>query len=418
MDRSAHSISDPATLHVVGAGLAGLSCALRAADHGWRVALYEAAGHGGGRCRSFHDDNLGRIIDNGSHLLLGANRATFAFLDRLGCRDAARSFGRASFPFFDLTSGQVSALRPDRPWWPWSASRRLPGSRARDYLAALRLRRDGTVAEALCGTRLYESLWRPLTEAALNTAPEEASARLLWRTLADSLLRGEAASRPHLILGGLSQALVDPALAALRAKGAEIRFNFPLRAVEIRDDRATALIFAGEAVRLSPTDRVVLALPPWATASLLPGFQAPPCRAIVNAHFLVPNGTALPGELPFLGITGGVAQWLFLRGTVLAVTVSAADRLATLSADIIADRLWRDCARILGLDPQAIPPHRVIKEKRATLAQTPETAHLRPKARTRWGNLGLAGDWTETGLPCTIEGAIRSGITAAELSIR
>jgi hypothetical protein len=121
----------------------------------------------------------------------------------------------------------------------------------------------------------------------------------------------------------------------------------------------------------------------------------------------------LPDGAVLLGLVGGTAEWLFARGPVVSLTVSAADRLADEDAHEIARRLWCDTARALDLPTEPLPPWRIVKEKRATLAQTPEADRCRPATRTRWANLVLAGDWTATGLPATIEGAIRSGDRAA-----
>ena len=134
---------------------------------------------------------------------------------------------------------------------------------------------------------------------------------------------------------------------------------------------------------------------------------------IDNGHFRLPR--LLPGRPVLTGLIGGTAQWLFLRDDLVSLTVSAADALAEEPADAIAARLWADTATALDLPASPQAPGRIVKERRATFAQTPAAAAARPAARTRWPNLLLAGDWTATGLPATIEGAIRSGHTAADL---
>jgi uncharacterized protein with NAD-binding domain and iron-sulfur cluster len=114
-----------------------------------------------------------------------------------------------------------------------------------------------------------------------------------------------------------------------------------------------------------------------------------------------------------MGLVGGVSQWLFVRRDVASVTVSAADQLAKKSSEEIAKTLWPEVMRALELNDTPLPAYRIIKEKRATFAQTPEQACLRPDTQTKWSNVLLAGDWTDTGLPATIEGAITSGHKAA-----
>lgn len=158
-------------------------------------------------------------------------------------------------------------------------------------------------------------------------------------------------------------------------------------------------------------------MPPWAANELVPGLDVPEdSRAIVNAHFRLAAPASLPGGAQILGLVGGQAQWIFLRGDVASVTVSAGDALAANPPDDIAARLWRDVAQVLNL-PAAPPPHRIIKERRATPAQTPNFVAHRQRAQTAWSNLFLAGDWTETRLPATIEGAIGSGVRAARLAL-
>jgi hydroxysqualene dehydroxylase len=180
----------------------------------------------------------------------------------------------------------------------------------------------------------------------------------------------------------------------------------------------SALDFGERRIDLAAGDSVVLALPPAVAGDLLPGLEVPrDSRPIVNAHLRLPEGVRpawIPAaELPILGLVGGAADWLFLRDDVVSLTVSAAEALAERPSEEIAGLMWRDTARALGLDPSAEPLVRIIKEKRATLAQTPAALRLRPGPRTRWANLALAGDWTDTGYPATIESAVRSGSAAA-----
>jgi hypothetical protein len=159
----------------------------------------------------------------------------------------------------------------------------------------------------------------------------------------------------------------------------------------------------------------VLAVPPWIAAELVPGLTVPDqYEAIWNAHFKIRLD---PGVAGFWGLIGGTAEWAFAKGDVLSVTISAANRFAEIDNAEITARVWRDLSRAFGL-PVEIPPHRVVVEKRATFAATPAQLARRPPTRTANPNLMLAGDWTDTGLPATIEGAIRSGNAAALALLR
>jgi squalene-associated FAD-dependent desaturase len=309
-------------------------------------------------------------------------------------------------------------VRPGKgvvPWWVLRAARRVPGTRARDYLEVMRLRHAApgdTVAAVLRpDSVLFRRLWQPLAVAALNTGVAEASARLFWRVLAETIGRGAAACRPMLAKEGLSESLVDPALALLHRRGAEVRFGSRLRALGFADGRISQLLFEETALVLRPEDSVILAVPAAIAARIIPGLIVPDDYApIVNAHF---RCDLPPGAPLFAGIIGGTAEWVFRKREVVSVTVSAADGIVARPADELRETLWGDVALAFGLPPSPMPPARIVKERRATFRATPGQEARRPGAATAWPNLHLAGDYVDTGLPATIEGAIRSGFTAA-----
>ena len=410
------------SVHIIGTGLAGLAAAVSLLGEGRPLFLYDAAPQAGGRCRSFYDHGLGRMIDNGNHLMMSANRAALAYLDRIGARDALIAPPEAAYPFVDLESGERWVLRPNRgplPWWLLVPSRRVPGTRLADYGSGLRLLSappDATVADCIPASHpLYRRFWEPLTLAALNCPPEEAAAAPLRAVLLETFAKGAGSCRPLIARDGLGDALVAPALETLARQGIRPFFNQRLRGLGVEGDRVTGLDFGARMEPLAEDDMVVLALPPTAAAALLPGLTVPEDgHVIVNAHYRLDRPPPpLPLDLPFLGVVGGAAHWIFVRGDIISVTVSGAGILAAEPADAIAALLWSDVTRALGIEGVTLPPHRIIKEKRATFVQTPANQRRRPGTATRWRNLFLAGDWTDTGLPCTIEGAIRSGNTAA-----
>ncbi|KAB1076344.1 hydroxysqualene dehydroxylase HpnE [Methylobacterium planeticum] len=412
------------TIHVVGAGLAGLSAAVSLAERGANVVLHEAAKQAGGRCRSYNDPTLGLTIDNGNHLLLSGNTDSLAFMRTIGApAEALTGPDEAAFDFADLRSGERWRLRPNAgrlPWWILSRARRVPGSRARDYLAPLGILKaaagkpegqGGTIGESMaCEGVLYERLWHPVLLAALNTDPRESDVGLAARILRETLGAGGSACRPLVAVGGLSVAFVDPAVAHLGRKGAEIRFGRRLRGLTFGAGRIARLDFNDAPVDLGPDDSVVLALPPWVAAEILPGLAAPRSfRSIVNAHFAV---APKPGSPLLLGVVNGLTEWLFAYPDRYSVTISGADRLLETPREDLARQIWSEIATLSNLAPE-LPSWQIVKEKRATFAATPEEAARRPGAATNYENLVLAGDWTATGLPSTIEGAIRSGKTAA-----
>ena len=163
---------------------------------------------------------------------------------------------------------------------------------------------------------------------------------------------------------------------------------------------------------LGSTDQIILAVPADRASDLLPGLLRPQeHESIVNLHYK----TTLAGPTAgFLGLIGGLAEWLFFKRGIVSVTISAANRLSEVPASTLGQQVWRDIQAACGSD-DPLPPYRLVREKRATFAATPAQARQRPGCRTWLPNVFLAGDWTATGLPATIEGAIRSGSIAGEM---
>ncbi len=431
-------------LHVVGGGLAGLSAALEGVRAGWQVVLYEAGPACGGRARSYEDRQLGCRIDNGNHLLLSANHATFDYLDRVGARHTLGGPGLPVFPFSDISSDRGAdlhwTLRLSRgriPWWVLDPARRVPGMRLRELLSLVRMlrARDGvTVSECLAPGMLADRLLVPLSISVLNTQPEAGSARLMAAMMRESLAVGGEACIPWYPRLGLSESLVDPALARLQAEGAVIRTGCRVSGLGDEGGRITRLVLPEGQQALDEDDQVVLAVTAPVAAELLagplPNLALPDSfESILNLHYRIALQEHLGGDLAragFAGIVGGLAEWVFVKPDVVSVTISAANHLAGRENVAIAAQVWAEITRVLQPAlrptrhaggavvslPLEAPPHRVLREKRATFAATTAQQRLRPGSRTELRNLVLAGDWTDTGLPATIEGAIRSGKTA------
>ncbi|MEM9140601.1 MAG: hydroxysqualene dehydroxylase HpnE [Pseudomonadota bacterium] len=413
-------------VHIVGAGLAGLSSAVRLAERGTPVSIYEAAPFAGGRCRTFADRRLERDVDNGNHLVLSGNASANAYLDAIGGRDQMMTAPEAAFDFVDLgddSRWKVTMNSGSIPWWITRTATRIPGTRLADYLGglALAMARPGrTVAEAVRGRGpLWSRFWEPMTLAVLNTTPEQGEARLLWRAMAETFAKGGEQCRPMLAKNGLGRALVDPAVALLERRGIPIAFGHALKGVTNEAERVTMLHFAnGRAEPVGPDERVVLALPPTRLKAALPWVDVPRDDAsILNAHFVVNDPAELQGRPPIIGLVNATTHWAFIKGDVVSLTVSAADKLGVMdkAPDDLMPDLWAETAQALSLK-KGYKAARINKERRATIDQSPQEAAKRPNARTPLANLVLAGDATQTGLPATIEGAIRSGETAARLA--
>lgn len=410
----------PRTVHVIGAGLSGLSAAVRLAQGKTAVHVHEATQQAGGRCRSYFDAATQLTIDNGNHLLLSGNRHALAYARSVGTEAGLVGPPRALFPFVDVKTDrrwQIDLGNGRMPLWLFDRSRRVPDTGLVDYLALTPLiwsRPSRLVGDAItCKGTLYDRLVQPLLLAALNVDPPEGSAGLAGAIIRETLLAGGQACRPLIARDGLSAVLVEPAVDLLRAGGAGIHFGHELRGYATSGDRITGLDFgAGDAVAIGRGDAVVMAVPPRAAAALLPGLKTPSkFRAIVNAHFRFDPPKDLP---PLTGVVGGLIEWLFAFPQRLSVTISNGDRLVDMPREELAAAIWRDICRTAGIQA-ALPPWQIVRERRATFEATPEQNALRPGPVTGFKNLFLAGDWTDTGLPATIEGSVRSGDRAADL---
>jgi hydroxysqualene dehydroxylase len=409
----------PKTVHIVGAGISGLAAAVRLVNAGFQVHVHEATQQAGGRCRSYFDAATNLTIDNGNHLLLSGNRDAVAYARSIGTEAGLVGPKSAQFPFVDLATGQRWQLDlgdSRLPLWVFDEARRVPDTGLLDYLALMPLiwaARSKLVGDTIpCEGTLYQRLVQPLLLAALNVDPPEGSAGLAGAVIRETLLAGGQACRPLIARDGLSAVLVEPAIKLLQAKGAGVQFGHELREFGMSAERVGELRFGEEAIAIGPDDAVVLAVPPRPAATLLPGLKTPTkFRAIVNAHFRFDPPRNMP---PLMGVVGGLVEWLFAFPQRLSITISNGDRLVDMPREELAQAIWRDICKAGGVEGD-LPPWQIVRERRATFESTPEQNALRPGAVTKWKNLFLAGDWTDTGLPATIEGSVRSGNRAADL---
>lgn len=405
-------MSSTSTIHIIGAGVAGLAAALAASESGRKVALYEAAPQAGGRCRAFYDKKLKTTIDNGNHLVMGANHVTLDYLAKLGTLDSCITADKPVYPFFDMATRRHWHVKPPR----------IKGVPLREWLHVFRLMRpspNATVTACMPeSSALYQHLIEPFTLATLNTHPCEASAMLISQLLGKLMRGGGKAWQYYVPAQGLSATFVDPALARIKGRGGSIHYQSLVQKLDLRADRATMLHMANESVAVGKSDSVILAVPPSALQTLLP--EAAPdftYSPILNAHFLWPQAGMFRDKMPFLGIINGTVQWIFFHEGRLSTTTSAAHAWMDTDETTLAKMLWQDVAKALYLGDSKLPPFRIIKEKRATFAATAENLAKRPEAATQYTNLFLAGDYVQSPYPATLEAAISSGRTAAALAM-
>lgn len=400
--------------------MAGLAAALQLTLAEENVTLYEAAPFAGGRCRSFYDRDLAHLIDNGNHLVLSGNTAVQDYLFLSNAMETMGGPGRAVFPFFDVKTNERWTIDMNAgriPFWLFDKKRRIPGTVLSDYtksLSKLILSTGQRASDCLdINSPLYKRFWEPLVISALNTEVELASSELLATVLGQSFAAGGKACIPLIPKQGLSETFVQPCLNVLNHNGVTIKYNNRLRGVAVEKSQIRELNFNTGAIRVGKEDWVIFALPAWVTQQLLPEITIPTdFRSIVSAHFRLEG---IQDDIGFAGIVGGLAEWVFTRDGIVSATVSCSERYGNYPVRDMAWYIWQDVAKLHKLNPEQVPQHRIFKEKYATFAATPEQNRRRPSPYISWKNLALAGEWTATGLPSTIEGAIRSGFKAAQV---
>ncbi len=372
----------PKTVHIIGAGLSGLSAAVRLSNAGLAVQVHEATQYAGGRCRSYFDAATNLTIDNGNHLLLSGNHHARAYARAIGTEAGLVGPSRAQFPFVDLSTGQRWQLDLGDgrlPTWVFDEARRVPDTDLFDYIKLAPLiwaGADKLVGKTIpCEGTLYDRLVQPLLLAALNCDPPEGSAGLAGAIVRETLLAGGQACRPLIARDGLSAVLVEPAVKLLDGRGASVRFMHELRVLTASGERVCQLDFGGDTIAIGADDAVILAVPPRPAATLLPGLKAPTkFRAIVNAHFRFdPPRDAVP----ILGVVGGLVEWLFAFPQRLSITISNGDRLVDMPREELAQAIWRDVCKAGGVSGD-LPPWQIVRERRATFEATPEQNALRP----------------------------------------
>lgn len=417
---------------VVGAGYAGLACAVELARHGHRVTVFEASRTLGGRARRV--ELHGHTLDNGQHLLIGAYTELLRLMRAVGA-EPRLMMRRTPLELVVPGAFRLRAARLPRPLHLAVGLLAAHGLTWGERLAAIRFMRslqarrfrldvDLTVSGLLsrhCQPRaLRELLWEPLCLAALNTPPEDASAQVFCHVLRDALAGPRGASDLLFPAADLGALFPDPAAAWLRAHGHPIHMGCAVTAVT-PDDDAVAIRHAKGS---DSFDHAVLAVAPYHADALLPAdaafedlrqqLSALRHEAIATAYFAFPTHVALPH--PMVGRRGGLGQWWLDRGSlngqpgVLAAVISAGDAHRQQSRDALLAQLHDELRELI---PDLPPPRwrTLIVEKRATFACTPSLP--RPGAATPHPRLWLAGDYVAGDYPATLEGAVRSGVAVA-----
>ena len=429
---------------VVGGGWAGLSAAVALARASIAPTLYESTRQLGGRARAVRFGEY--HVDNGQHVLLGAFESVLAMLAMLGVSEAS-AFRRQPLQLLMLGEGNrridIRAGRLPAPLHLVSALVRARGMTVAARLAAIRLLRTASRARfELAPDRpltayfteqgqpeeAIDALWQPFCYAALNVPPSGASARLFLRAVQHTFFRRRRHSDLMLPVLDLSACLPRPATDYIESRGGVVRLGTPAQQLEIVDNTVVGVRVNGA---VAPAEHVVLATPPEVAVELLRphaamaeqvrGFDQLRAQPICTVYLRYQESVTL--ERDMIGLLNGLPQWLFDRGRltgdkglIAAVASGPGPHLRWSNEELVA-QIVANIAQRFPAWPAPLET-KLRRERRATLAAVPGVDAFRPKHATPVKGLWLAGDYTASGYPSTLEGAVKSGLFCARWILR
>jgi hydroxysqualene dehydroxylase len=428
---------------IIGGGFAGLAAGVELSESGHEILLLERRNHLGGRAYSFKDPTTGDSVDNGQHLFMGCYFNTIGFLKKIGCLDRLNFQERTRVDFLDASSAYDSFECPalPAPLHVLAGLFRLKGLTLGDKLRAFNLgptlrgkaQSNGasTVAEWLKKLKqsdnISERFWTPMVVATLNESPQAASAQMLIKVLQQAFGGGRQASAIGISSVGLSDLYTGGAADFIEARGGRIRTLAQVDKILLRDGKVSGVeLKNGE--RLA-ADYLISTVPPNVLREMFDEeLRRKEFAYLARLHSSAIISINLWFDRPltdrkFIGLIGTEIQWLFNKDAIsagskasnhLALIISAANQYVHMTKHQLVELALRDLHKLMPQSLEAKLLHStIVKERDATISHTVESDTLRPSARTSIANLILAGDWTATGLPATIESAVLSGNLAA-----
>jgi len=432
---------------IIGGGFAGLAAGVALAEAGQPVRLLEQKPYLGGRARSFRDAATGSVVDNGQHVFMGCYHATVRFLSTIGTLDHIHFQPRLHMSFLDR-GGHITHLdcpSLPSPWHVLLGVLRSKSFSRKQKLEVLRLgmalkrtgaRHAGPASESVAAwlarlgqsERLRRDFWDLLCIAALNEDPQIASARLFERVLRLALFTSAGDSCLGIARAGLSDCYTEASAAYIQARGGRVETSCSVKRL-LLSDGAVRGVKLNDGRQLE-SNHVICAVPWHQLPDLLPAELVKSEPFFAGALALRPAPIISINlwfnrpitDLEFVGLRGTTIQWLFNKGRIMgssenyvSVVLSGAHQHVSRPKEELLAMTLRELGDLLPATHRAKLWHSlVIKERFATFSPSQDAERLRPAACTPVQGLFLAGDWTATGLPATIEGAVQSGYAAAQ----
>ena len=351
------------TYHIIGGGVAGLSCAkyIKKFDKNSRTIVYEASDRIGGRAYSYDDASLGCRLDNATHIILGANK-------------------------------NIKKVVNDKNWTKncsfWNAKDNTISNKSKNF--------KDEMLKGMCNTKavdiakaIYKKIW-------FNLFPFTSNKTKLF-----------------FFEHNISQILINPFLAFVD----ELNTNCKLMKIETQFAQIAQLVFNNKMVEIGAGDKIICALDAKNKKRVFGG-ETFDFNSVINIFYKTSTEITLPSNAKLMGITGGIADWVFVSGDILGVTISDANDLIP-QLDSLARDAWVEVCNLRGVGSAFVPPFRITCTKNATICQDEVNNNKRPlNANTEYENLFIAGDWTLKDYPCCLEGACLSARRAAKAATK
>lgn len=427
---------------IIGGGFAGLAAGVELSSRGHPVTLIERRGHLGGRAYSFRDPISGSILDNGQHVLMGCYRDTISFLEKIGTLDKVSFQRNLTVDFAGPgEKGRFHALPLPNPFHLLGGFLFFQGLPWRDRFKILNfgraLKKDQkdqkTIPEWLHGLGqsrvIQERFWNPLALAALNDRPEISSAEIFSTVLKEALFSGRRGARIGISTVGLSDLYTEAARDFIERKGGHFLLKSPVVKLHFKGREFQEAELEGG--RRISAEALLVTVPFTALRRLLPDeilYGDPffrPLGRLQNSPIVAINlwFDREITEKKFVGFWGTKIHWLFNKGRLfregppyLSLVISGAREELKTPAPALVDLALRELTEVFPETGRAkLVRSMVLKEPEATFSPVVGVSAMRPSQKTPYKNLFLAGDWTDTGLPATIESAVRSAKKAVEL---
>lgn len=426
---------------VIGGGFAGLSAASFLVNSGNKVGLIEASPKLGGRAYSFYDEETKSVIDNGQHILMGCYKETLKFLKLIGAEKNFSYQERLKVNFLN-DNGKQFRLEATKLFYPLNLLFGLLNFKALSFIDRLKTLRffiklyfysdselkNLTVHQWFLlegqNEKIRESFWDFLAVGALNTSITKASAKAFADILKEMFSKGNEASTIILPFEGLTDCYCNEAQTFIEKNGGVINLSEQVTGFEIENEEVNEIITSNRTI--TDFDYVISTVPWLAVKSFevrLQDTSHNPRRFLDDLNLIFEHSSILTIHIwlkenklseDFYALIGSPIHWIFTHKGHITLVKSDANEIIDKPKEELFEMAATELKKYAGIEKEEIKSYKVIKEKRATFVPDNKTIDKRPNAKTKIKNLFLAGDWINTGLPSTIESAVKSGRMVAE----